>query len=184
MEFPKYSQLPDRELLGHFVKGDVAAFEAILARYEKPLLRYAARYDRLGAQDLVQEVFLRLVREKPRLARVKHLSSWLYRVARNLAIDELRKEKRMERREQLAAVPEVQSPAASAVESGEVVELVTSKLMGLPAKQRDVLILKIQEEKSYREISSITGLSVSNVGYLIHQGLRNLARDLQTAGVV
>lgn len=184
MEYPETSQLTDRELLKLFTAGDVAAFEVILARYEGPLLRYAARHQPMAAQDLVQEVFLRLVKQRQELNGLESLSSWLYRVARNLAIDELRKEKRMERREQIVAVPEVQEPGASVAESDEVAELVTSKLMGLPPKQRDVLILKIQEEKSYREISSITGLSVSNVGYLIHQGLKTLARDLRATGVV
>ena len=90
----------------------------------------------------------------------------------------------MERREHLAAVPELQVPTSSPVETGEVADLVATKLLGLPPRQRDVLILKIQEEKSYRQISEITGLSMSNVGYLIHQGLKSLATELRAAGVV
>jgi RNA polymerase sigma-70 factor (ECF subfamily) len=105
-------------------------------------------------------------------------------VARNPAIDEARKEARMERRHRIAAVSEVQPPAAEATETQETAELVAAKLLDLPSRERDVLILKIQEQKSYREISEITGLSTSNVGYLIHHGLKQLASELRSAGIV
>ena len=176
--------MTDHELLERYRQGDVAAFEALLARYEGPLLRYAARYRSHMAQDLVQEVFLRLVREAPKLNGVANLSAWLYRVAHNLAIDDARKEERMETRHQLAAAPEAQPPVTTTVERTEVAQVVNEKIQGLPSKQRAVLTLKLQEQKSYKEISAITGLTVSNVGYLIHQALKGLAGELRRAGVV
>ncbi len=183
----------DRELLRRFREGDSTAFEELLERYESILLRYAARYvsssgGQAAAQDIVQEVFLRLVREsRPssgEATEIEHVSAWLYRVTRNLAVDLARKEDSMERRERWAAVSEVQTPPRPNVESKELASVVEAKLHGLPERERDVLILKIQEQKSYREISSITGLSASNVGYLIHKGLKALAAELRTAGVV
>ena len=66
----------------------------------------------------------------------------------------------------------------------EVAQVVSEKIQGLPSKQRAVLTLKLQEQKSYKEISAITGLTVSNVGYLIHQALKGLAGELRRAGVV
>jgi RNA polymerase sigma factor (sigma-70 family) len=184
--------LTDRELLTRHLQGDASAFREILDRHEKPLLRFAARYRRGGnldgarewAQDIVQEAFLRLLREARSLDSVENVSAWLYRVARNLAIDEKRKEVRMERRHRFAAAAESAAPPPSEEERREVAEVVTRKLLGLPANQRDVLILKIQEGKTYREISEITGLTPSNVGYLIHHGLRSLAGELRTAGLV
>ena len=189
--------MTDRELLGLYRAGDGAAFEVLLERYEGPLLRFATRTCRRGdrdrAQDIVQSTFLRLVRvarEKNGALtdtngrEVENLSAWLYRVTRNLAIDEARKEERMEKRMQAVAVSEVQDAPVSRAETAELVSLVEAKLDALPENQRDVLILKVQEQKSYREISSITGLSVSNVGYLIHRGLKSLASEMRTAGVV
>lgn len=184
MEHPDHSQLTDSELVELYRQGDTRGFEVLLGRYEKPLLRFAARYDPSRAQDIVQEVFLRLVREPAKLDGVENVSAWLYRVARNQAIDESRKETRMARREQLAAVPEAGTAASSSFEVDEMADLVATKLMGLPPRQRDVLILKIQESKTYREIGEVTGLSTSNVGYLIHQGLRTLACELRLAGVL
>lgn len=184
--------MTDHELLDSYRSGDIAAFEAILERYERPLLRYVHRYRPEAAQDVVQDVFLRLVREASSLNGnlngssngIENLSAWLYRVARNLAIDEVRKEERMQKRHQAVAVSEVQPPASTPVERREVASAVAARMGRLPRKQRDVLILKLQEEKSYREISAITGLTVSNVGYLIHQGLKTLAGELRRAGVV
>jgi RNA polymerase sigma-70 factor (ECF subfamily) len=178
----------DRELLARYLGGDVTAFEAIVGRYEKPLLRFVGRYGldraRNGAQDIVQEVFLRLLEEGRELGKIENLASWLYRVARNLAVDEVRKETRMERRHELAAAPEVQALPVPTVERQETGAIVAEKLLGLPPNQRDVLILKVQEGKSYREIAEITGLSTANVGYLIHHGLKSLAKALRSAGVL
>lgn len=186
------NDLTDHELLESYLEGNISAFEALLSRHERPLLRFVERY-RYGlgiggardwAQDTVQEVFLRLVREASSLRAVECLSAWLYRVARNLAIDEARKEIRMERRHQMAAGTELAPPPVMAEERRELSEIVSRKLEGLPPNQRDVLVLKIQEGKSYKEISEITGLSTSNVGYLIHHGLKALAGQLRAAGVV
>jgi RNA polymerase sigma-70 factor (ECF subfamily) len=184
--------LTDRELLERYLAGDVSAFAELIDRHEKPLVRFAARYrhgtsfdgGREWAEDIVQETFLRLLRESRSLDGVQNLSAWLDRVARNLAIDTNRKEMRMERRHRLAAAAELQPAAPCSEEAREVGEIVARKLLGLPPNQRDVLILKIQEGKSYREISEITGLSASNVGYLIHHGLKKLAGELRTAGIV
>ena len=180
--------MTDRELLSRYLQGDVSAFEALLDRYEKPLLRFAARYRDGGrgdrARDIVQEVFLKLLSKAGGLRNQENLSPWLYRVARNLAIDEKRKESRMEKYHRAAAVPEIEAPPVASVERQEIAQIINHKLHGLPPNQRDVLILKIQEGKSYREISQITGLTTSNIGYLIHHGLKRLSGELRRVGVI
>lgn len=179
--------LTDRELLSRYLKGEVSAFETLLDRYQGPLLRFASRYRHGGmdgARDIVQEVFLKLLSRARELRAGESISAWLYRVTRNLAIDLERKESRMEKYHRLAAAPEGELPATSGAERGEVAMIVNQKLDGLPPNQRDVLILKVQEGKSYREIAEITGLTTSNIGYLIHHGLKKLALELRKAGVV
>jgi RNA polymerase sigma-70 factor (ECF subfamily) len=180
--------LTDRDLLSRYLKGDVSAFESLLDRYEKPLLRFAARYRQGGsadrARDIVQEVFLKLLSKAGGLRNQENLSPWLYRVARNLAIDEKRRETRMEKYHREVAMPEIGACPVAPVESREIAEIINRKLHGLPPNQRDVLILKIQEGKSYREIADITGLTTSNIGYLIHHGLKKLSGDLRKVGVI
>ena len=154
----------------------------LLLKYEGPLLKYAHRLmncpDR--ARDVVQETFLRLCRE-PGIAREPHIAEWLFTVCRNYALDLKRKDRRMNPAAS-AALGNTQSPAQSPddeVERTETANRVLSLVKALPDNQQAVLMLKFQAALSYKEIAGVTGLSVTNVGYLIHQGLSTLRRRLK-----
>ena len=152
----------------------------LLARYEGPLVRYAMHFtgDIERARDVVQETFLRLCRQ-PGAVR-DHVVPWLFRVCRNQAVDVRRKENRM------ASIEEVQSSEPSSSEPGSLQLLerkerlgeVLGALAALPPKQQEVIRLKFQNGLSYREISRVTQLSVSNVGFLIHTGLKAIRRSV------
>ena len=182
------STVPDRELLTQHLAGQASAFEALIDRYERPLLRFSMRLcasgGAEGARDVVQEVFLKLITHAQGLRSKESLSSWLYQVTRNLVIDQMRKDGRMEKHHRLAAPTEAAAPPVSKTEQDETAAIVQRKLEELPRNQREVLALKVQSGKSYREIAEITGLTTSNIGYLIHHGLKNLAGSLRQAGVV
>lgn len=149
---------------------------SVVASYEGPLVRYAARItgDPHRARDVVQDTFLRLC-EQDRQALDGHLAEWLYTVCRRRALDVQRKEHRMR-----ATLPEKlearanQHPPDDAVESRESHESVLTAISLLPDKQQEVLRLKFQSGLSYREIAGVTGLSVSNVGYLLHVALKKV----------
>ena len=146
--------------------------------HQSALIRYAASIvgDRERAKDVVQEVFLKLC--KQRWEDVEgHLANWLFRVTRNQALDLLRKEKRMslfedsETMERLAGVGDkVEQRARSEERVGSLLEMVNQ----LPAKEREVVTLKFQQGMSYKEIGAVTGLSTGNVGYVLHHALKNL----------
>ena len=158
---------------------------AAVRQFEGPLVRYALRIvgDLECARDVVQETFLRLCRQD-RQRVDHHLAEWLYTVCRNRALDVRRKERRMS---QLSDA-QVQMRPASEPGPAEVAEMkdsasrVLDLLAALPDNQRDVLRLKFQSGLSYREISGVTGLSISNVGFLIHTGLNSLRKSLAVAG--
>jgi RNA polymerase sigma-70 factor (ECF subfamily) len=145
------------------------------------LVRYATRLvgDVERGQDIVQDVFVRLCREDT--ARTKdHVAAWLYTVCRNRALDVCKKEQRMSSLPPSAAEA-AQSGApdpAMAAERQEDASHASEMLNRLPEKQQEVLRLKIEHGLRYRQISEITGLSVSNVGYLLHQGLHTLRQQL------
>ena len=146
-------------------------------RFEGPLLIYASRLlgDADMARDVVQETFLRLCGQDRGFVD-GHLAEWLFTVCRNRALDVLRKEHRMTqlREEQ---VNRCLSPTPGPLETAESHELgrkVLALLETLPPNQREVLRLKFQNGFSYQEISRISGHSVSNVGYLIHAGIKTL----------
>jgi len=159
-----------------------------LAEHEGALVSYAARltHDVHGARDVVQEAFLRLCCESE--TRVgPHVKAWLYTVCRRLAIDELRKERRMESGGE--AVIEKHAGAetdpAGAAETRDEAARALTLLAGLPENQREVIDLKFRHGLLYREIAEVTGLSVGNVGFLIHTGLQTLrgrmSRDVRGA---
>jgi RNA polymerase sigma-70 factor (ECF subfamily) len=153
-----------------------------VARFEGPLTLYAARL--LGnadtARDVVQETFLRLC-VQDRAVVEPRMAEWLFTVCRNRALDVLRKESRMSQLSDkqvhhcLSPDPGPLDTALVSDSAGRVLQL----LERLPASQREALRLKFQNGFSYREISRISGHSESNVGYLIHVGLKTLRGLLQ-----
>jgi RNA polymerase sigma factor (sigma-70 family) len=143
--------------------------------YEARLLRYATWVlrDQELAREVVQETFLRLCREKP--AGVgDYIAQWLFTVCRNLAFDTRKKEARMTPLEEVQAG--VDSGVVSAMEQREAVGEIFRLLEELPKNQREVVYLKFQCDLSYKEISEVTKLSVSNVGFLIHTALKTIRK--------
>ena len=157
-----------------------AWLQAVFQRFETPLLSYAARLvgDAERGRDIVQDVFLQLCREGP--ARTKdHLAAWLYTVCRNRALDVRKKERRMN-----PLPPGVTEAAASgnsdpahAAQRQEDARWALALLDRLPVDQQEVIRLKIEHGLRYGQISEVTGLSVSKVGYVLHQGLQTLRRQ-------
>ena len=150
-------------------------------RFERSLAIYATRLvgDTETARDVVQDTFLRLCGQD-RTSIGDHLAEWLFTVCRNRALDVLRKEQRMTRLSD-EQVNRCLCPAPGPLEDAERHDLaarVLSLLESLPPNQREVLRLKFQNGFSYQEISRISGHSVSNVGYLIHAGIKTLRGQL------
>jgi RNA polymerase sigma-70 factor (ECF subfamily) len=161
---------------------DAEWIRSTLDQYEKPLTRYAVHItgDLERARDVVQDTFLKLCSRKPSQIR-GYLAQWLYTVCRNRALDVRRKERRMTSISQarLDRDADPESSPSSSLERNELLGLALRVLESLPENQREVLRLKFQGELSYREISQITRLSVTNVGFLIHTGIKAIREELQ-----
>jgi len=153
----------------------------LVARFEGPLILYAQRLlGELGrARDVVQETFLRLCRT-PRGDLTGHEAAWLYTVCRRAALDVKRKERRMTLlNDQTAATyPSTSPDPATALERSESTAEVLRMLERLPENQKEAITLKFGHGLSYKEIAEITGLTVSNVGFLIHTGLKTVRQRL------
>lgn len=154
--------------------------ERAMAEHESALIGYATTilHDTELARDVVQDTFLRLCAQSPDKVR-QQLKSWLFTVCRNRALDVLRKQRRVERidevRWQKVAGPEMQPDEAARRQ--EQLDKANALLARLTDNQRDVIVLKFQQGLSYKEISRVTGLTTGNIGFLIHTGLKRL-RDL------
>jgi RNA polymerase sigma factor (sigma-70 family) len=148
-----------------------------VARFQGPLTLYATRLlrDAETARDVVQETFLKLCASDHN-AVDGHLAEWLFTVCRNRALDVLRKENRMTqlREEQVLRCLHPDPGPLDLAERHELGTRVLELLEALPPNQREVIRLKFQNGFSYQEISRISGHSVSNVGYLLHAGIKAL----------
>lgn len=179
----------EADLLARYQAGDTGAFAALVQRHQGSLLRHAEGLLGRGggADDVVQEAFLKLAQSPPtlpsevvgdpRLERAA-LTSWLHTVTRNLCMDLLRSETRRKKREQDVAPAEAGGGGHDAVDHVDTKEAVGRSLERLPQDQREVLVLRLLGEKSYKEIAKITGKKVGTVGWLVSVGLKALASEL------
>jgi len=163
-----------------------AELRSAMDRHERSLVRYAERIvrDVERARDVVQDTFLRLLRTD-NAPDAEHLAQWLFTVCRNRALDVVRKEKRMttlsDAYTDSAASGDPSPPEAAA--DREALGRVGRILVTLPERQQEVIRLKFQNGFSYRQIAGVTGLSVTNVGLLIHTAIKTLRRQLGGAGL-
>ena len=152
-----------------------------IAHHERMLVRYAQQFvvDLDRARDVVQDTFLKLCDYDRCHSRLedKSLTKWLFRVCRNRAIDVVRKEKRMksassEEFEQHCEANERSPEAAMLAEERQSSLLM--QIEQLTTNQQEVLRLKFHGGMSYQEIADITGLTKTNVGYLLHTAISKL----------
>jgi RNA polymerase sigma-70 factor (ECF subfamily) len=149
-----------------------------LDRHERPLIRYATWLlgDQESARDVVQETFLRLCREDPNRIG-EHVAPWLFTVCRNLALDTRRKAARSEPLENAEVA--VACDLDERHDARQALHQVLDILESLPRNQREAVHLRFQGGLSYREIGAVTGLSVSNVGFLLHTAMRAIRSHLR-----
>ena len=149
------------------------------ARHETELRRYSLRLVRDSdlASDVVQEIFGRLKTTEPPPDNPR---AWLYRAARNYALDLLRKRMRCEPLDNpdwLAAETRSSDPAALA-QKNEEYAMLSEEMNALPTRQREAVRLKFQEGLSYAEIAAVIGETKANVGWLLHSAIKSLREKL------
>jgi RNA polymerase sigma-70 factor (ECF subfamily) len=164
--------------------------EELFEALESPLLSYALRLmgERSLAEDIVQEAFMRLHRN---FAEVREPRRWLYRTTHNLALNQRRATNRIV---PLDADPEDTGPSTEPADPQpfpdeqiarwEGIGLVRLSLESLDERSRRLIQLKFHENLSYKEISSRTGLTVGNVGYLLHHAIKAVADELARNGML
>lgn len=160
---------------------DSGFLERTFAEQQPPLLRYATRLlagDADRARDVVQDVFVKLMAQPVQTVE-GHTVEWLFTVCRHRALDILRKEGRMKRfgDGEAERVSTAEPRPGRDLEAAELHQALLKMIEHLPHNQQEVVRLKFQNGFSYKEISRITSLSVSNVGFLIHTAVTRLRTD-------
>lgn len=163
-------------LLERYAGGDRAAFDALVTEHQEAA--YTAAWRILGdgetAHDVVQEAFLRILRHHERYDASKSFRTWLLSIVRNLAIDSLRRRRRVARPEQLA---DLSAPAASSpLESAELRERVATVLDDLPEKYRSIIVMREMEGMPAEDIARDIGVDYSTTRWRLHQA-RQLFRQ-------
>lgn len=182
-------QAPARPAIKEAIAATPETLEEAVEFYQASLLRYATRVlnNADAAQDVVQETFIRLNGNLDKIRqRGVPLKGWLFRTTHNAAVDYIRKESRrrlLHERQSKQADLFCNDPSRQQ-ERDEKQALVMRHLNTLKAKEREVLVLRLQEGMSYKEIAGILKRSEGYVGTLLHTATRKLSLHLQQAGVV
>jgi RNA polymerase sigma-70 factor (ECF subfamily) len=167
--------------------GLTETLEALFADQESALLNYAYRIVPCEetAQDIVQEAFLRL---HGCFATVQQRRAWLYRTVHNLAMNHIRSGRKVVPLSgETAPRVELSDPAPLPDEYLERMEAIGQArlcLKVLDLRTQALIRLKFEEGLSYQEMGTRLNLSISNVGYLLHHGLKQIAAELKKTGVM
>ena len=174
----------DADLIARWQQGDAAAFAALVRRWQQPVGRFLARLagpaDRVD--DLCQEVFLRVYEAAGRYRETGTFSTWLYRIALNVARDAGRRR----RRDPVPlddTDPAGTGPAPEAVCAGqELARLVARAVAELPDPLREVLVLRHYEDMSFEQIARLTGTPASTLKSRFAAALERLRHRLHQLG--
>ncbi len=181
----------DEALMLQLQTGDLLSFDTLVKRWEKPLLNYCYRMvnDVALAEDLRQEVFLRIYRSTKTYRPTAQFSTWMYRIATNLCLDILAKQRRR-KETPIDAYLESESdgfderlidPSGApdaVVLKKEIKDRVRSALARLPENQRVVVTLRHYNDMKFHEIAEILECPISTVKSRMAAGLERLSKML------
>ncbi len=178
----------DQRLMLSFQAGDRRAFEKLFARYSRPLVAFLGRMvpDRGRAEELAQEVFVRVYRARERYEPRARFSTWLFGIAHRLALNELALAYRA-REQPLDSSPEQPHTGDEAgledqLDARRRIEHLREALVKLPERQRAALVLRSERGLGYQEIGEVLGASVSSVKSLLHRARERLLAELGDHG--
>jgi RNA polymerase sigma-70 factor (ECF subfamily) len=187
------SEMSDEELMAQFQEGTVEAYDILVERYKDQITNYIYRFvgEWQECEDLLQETFLRVYRNRHSYRPIAKFSTWLYTIAGNLARSEYRKRKRRQTRsiqsvnrdneEYEIDIPDDTFSPDRDAESAIQDEYIQNALMEIPDVFREVVVLRDVQQLSYDEIAQITGLPLGTVKSRINRGrtkLQALLKDV------
>lgn len=184
---------PDVTLMLRVKRGDTMAFTELVEKYKQPVINFIARTlrDETESEDLAQNVFVQVYKSAHRYKRTAKFSTWLFTIARNLCLNEIRRRSRhpaesldLPHSEQ-ADQPAYQfedvktfSPPDTLLH-GELENKIEAALAELPENQRTAILLCRTDEMSYEDIAEVLGCSLSATKSLIHRGREALKEKLK-----
>ena len=175
-----FERLREQVLVLRYQAGDTTALEELVERYHGPLLYFVRRMltDSRGAEDVLQDTWLAVVRGLFKLRQPKAFSVWLYHIARNKVYQRLRKRDRalpLSEEVEATAAPEKEADDFSADDAARVHEC----LERLRPEHREVLVLRFLEQMSYQDIAVVVGCGLGTVRSRLHYAKRALRKEME-----
>jgi RNA polymerase sigma-70 factor (ECF subfamily) len=178
----------DAELMLRVKEGDHASFDLLLEKYRRPVIHFLYRMvqDHAVAEELGQEVFLRVYRSRSTYEPAAKFTTWLFRIATHLALNWLRDARRERGQERIdddgsgapRDLPDRRPTIEQAMASESRLEEVRSAVAKLPEKQRAAVLMHKYEEMDYMQIAAVLGCSESAVKSLLFRAYETLRSRL------
>jgi RNA polymerase sigma-70 factor (ECF subfamily) len=187
----------DSELISMFLDGQAAAFDTLVRRYERQVFGFifGMVQNEALANDLFQETFIRIINALPDYRERGKFASWLLGIARNLALDALRKRRvegrifRLENRttdsgnaeSTYPEIPDDIESQADMVEREEWLVRMREALAELPVEQREVVYLRYEADLTFQQIADLTGVSINTALGRMRYALNSLRKRMNVA---
>jgi RNA polymerase sigma-70 factor (ECF subfamily) len=188
-----FSDLTDAEVMLELRSGNMAAFDVLLAKYRKPIVHFMFRmvHNQAVAEELAQEVFLRIYRSRETYRAEARFSTWLYRIATNLGVNHAR-DTRHERTAstiyldqpdaETGTTPDVadSTPSAEAdMLRSERMRAIREHVMALPERQKTAVLMHKYQGMDYKQIGEVLKLSESATKSLLFRAYQTLREKLK-----
>ena len=186
----------DGRLMERYRDGDAAAFEILLRKHQGPVFRFLLRQlgDATTAEDLAQDTFVRVVHGRASFRTGARFTTWVYTIARNLAIDEMRRRKHRRHRSldeptrthdgedgrrfgDVVSDPEAKTDMSAA--DGETRSAIERALAVLPEEQREVFMLREMGDLQFEEIAEVVGCNPNTVKSRMRYALERLRAAIE-----
>jgi RNA polymerase sigma-70 factor (ECF subfamily) len=166
----------DDELMLEVRGGNLRKLGVLFERYQTPLFNFSFRLtgDRAASEDLVQEVFFRILRFRHTFQEDSSFVTWMYRIARNARIDGYRKSKREVGLEPDEEIPARQPSVAQNLEAEQETALLRQALAKLPEEKRELLILTRFQGMKYDQIAELYGVQAGTLKTRVFRALGEL----------
>lgn len=188
-----YSQMSDAEIMLELRDGNMDAFDVLLSKYRKPIMHFMFRmvHNQAVAEELAQEVFLRVYRSRETYRAEARFSTWLYRIATNLGVNHARDT----RHERTASTVYLDEPDSDTGSTPDVADLTPSAeanmlrqermsairefVVALPERQRNAVLMHKYEGLDYKQIGEVLKLSESATKSLLFRAYQTLREKLK-----
>lgn len=188
-----FSKLSDAEVMLELRAGNMAAFDVLLAKYRKPIMSFMYRmvHNQAVAEELAQEVFLRVYRSRETYRAEARFSTWLYRIATNLGVNHARNTKN----ERSAPAVYLDEPDAESGTTPDVadarptvedtmlrrerLQAIREHVLALPERQRTAVLMHKYEGLDYKQIGEVLKLSESATKSLLFRAYQTLREKLK-----